>query len=356
MFQGPEQVFQFRCLFKLNFVNVAIFYNWAISSKEIIRTQVIEYGSVLDVWIILGNLLRKYLAHIEIPVTFISNKGSSKVNGEKFFVLPESFEEFYSNFEIKEAGMEGVVSIVPGERRSFPLGPSERISYGGILVSDQIHYLEDNSEFSNRLIKYDLNFLRNSIDLDLSRSNIQFNEKWRTQIQILRQHITQNLPNCLDAYIEFLNEKNVKTNEIVKNVRETFLKGINNFDDARVKNIVKKYFNFRLLTKDGLVFKKYDDLIKTKNNVKILTFSDDNKDGNLKPYSCIKLYFGQQRKKGIIKIFTQILTILGIVNKKNILFLVDISVIDVLESEFEEVKIKWTYSNFQELLDLKSYQ
>jgi len=119
-------------------------------------------------------------------------------------------------------------------------------------------------------MKYDLNFLNNSLDLTLSRDNVIFNEKWKKQIKTLRDHIIEELPKCLVKYIDYL-----KGDDIEKRVRKTFLEGIRNFDDKRIKNLIKRFFYFNVVSESGVKYAKYEELLQKKQKIKIIRFKSE---------------------------------------------------------------------------------
>ena len=332
-----NDVFDYMFISKGNKKNIGTKIEFYLNDK-IILDLISEFGNkIIDKtkWyffhggIILNQIISKYLTHVDIPVELITKTGKSTIINKGYDLIPTNFNSFYYKFEIKEKDLIGQIVLFPArERYPYPLRPNEKVSHGGVLVTDDVSYLSDNTEFNTSLVKYDINFLRNSIDLTLSRDRIIFNEKWNKQIQKLRTRIIEKLPSFFNEYISYLD--NLNDNEIERKIRRIFWRGIRSFEDPKIQDLIRDFFYVQIISESGVQYIKYEELCKKKKEITIIRLNNFDSSRKRKIEDQIDLVEKVQNLENFIdrtNVFIKLCELINI-NHENLIFTVDFGRLD----------------------------
>lgn len=225
----------------------------------------------------LDSILKNYARHLEFPIKVIlpDTKESIKITENRFpnlfFHGDFSYDEIYDIHINEETFNADIYFFLKryGEmyyfnRIKYNLFNYQSLSYKGIFVSDSTDLISD--LFSLYCI-YDVNLKKNALNLNLGRNAVILNDNY---------YLFKNkLEKCLcDEFSNYFME----IESIIENPKEV----INNFFSGELYNLdlnyspdivklIEDFYSFLCLTKDGLSFKKYNELLEYNSiaNVKI---------------------------------------------------------------------------------------
>jgi len=175
--------------------------------------------------------IEKYATHISIPIRVTHNYYKEKIKRRSYKLeyLPEnyylhqkifntSFVEGRITFFLNKSFQEkNQTSFLVKYNKFYPFSQIPNlISYEGIFVQNYL----DLNVFLPNFVMYDLNFKNRTIDLNLARDSILYNEKY----DVIKENLEIFLLEELRKFLKKIDEESVKENRNYKSIINEFFR------------------------------------------------------------------------------------------------------------------------------------
>jgi hypothetical protein len=253
----------------------------------------------------IADIVERYVRHLEFPIEVngrsIKDKG---YNPTVNYLRPFSKNIFFRLYHIKirDESAIGTISLVGKNTKKKKFLPLERYKYdninvmyrnkfylsnNGVLIQDEI-----DSSFKSiippwlnrQLICGEINFLKHSLTLNISRDVIIYDEESIRLSNIIGQQIVKAFSKLLEdrywnrlkinSFLEshiFITDYHMKSSKR-NQIKDDFISLPR--DNSDLTNLVKAHYSFLCLSNGKLDYLKYLELEKSHNNTSILDIQD----------------------------------------------------------------------------------
>ena len=229
----------------------------------------------------LAAITQYFARHLEIPIKVESPEGNYTTQNLGFLTTKYSTDNWYL-LKINEDYCEGVIALVLDKKNKPRWIPDEEkpyfISNEGIFVGN-INPLPKYFQTSYRANWYylDLNLKKNVLDLNIARNSIVPNDKLEIFQELLIKKMITELEKLFNSFKKD-NKENLE--EHVNELINTYIKfeyhddSINKYVKTDFPDFIINFFKnncyMKCISEKGFYFKTYDELIKLKDNLKLL--------------------------------------------------------------------------------------
>lgn len=243
--------------------------------------------------------IRNYTRHLEFSVKVILPTGEERIiknvdfepNPRDFALLKDEYD--FHLIKLDHDYFEGVIALILKKDTRIGLKPErlpwynykekEReinfVSNNGIFVCNKNilpDYLRENAVFT------DINLKRNALNLNIARNDIiQDDKKFEKFSKEMEEILTKSLENFLIELEQDCKKANL---DYKKRCREFFEEFISNWTieelwkknklSNKILNFIKNFYYFKTVSKDGINYIRYDEIVKNAKPIYFLALLD----------------------------------------------------------------------------------
>lgn len=250
-----------------------------------------DVGEQID----LAKEIKYYARHLEFPVKVILSNGKDVVVEDAGFepdigtFLSESEldteKHDFHLVKIDETFLEGIIALFLEKDPELDLKPTDKYlgSHGGykyILSNEGIFIGNINilpQWISQDKVFFDLNLKKNTLDLNLARNNIIYNEKLHEIKKFLEKTLINDFKYLLRTLELKMETKGIYSpHEVINIFLMDYLSPFKptlgwSLVSYEVLDLIRDFYYFRLISKNGIEYVKYDNIV---NNRKICILDD----------------------------------------------------------------------------------